>query len=225
MASRVLEMAIAIRGRLDDAYTASMQKALSNARNLQRGLGDVNRAMQGQQKLVQRMGNLTGIQSMMQKFRELKQSVGTASAELSKAQAKAAQYASILRRSQAETARLKVEHDALKNAMKAPKGQIPKAEYAQLSAVVKNMAAALKNSEAVTKAAARAFDQAKSHAGGLKSQLAGQQVELQRIRSSLSAAGYSAQNFAQNEIRLRREIEQTTRAMEIASREQERMAK
>ena len=224
MAGKLLELAIAIKGKLDKAYTEAMQKAISEAGNLQRRLGDVNRAMQGQDKLAQKMGDLKGIQANIQRFRELKQSVASAGQELSQAQATASRYAAVLRRSQAETARLKTEHDALKAALKASKGQIPKAEYERLSAVVKSTAAALKNSEAATKAAGRAFEQAKSNAAGLKAQLAGQQAELQRIRSSMAAAGYSAQNLAQNEIRLRQEIEQTRRAMQLASEEQERAA-
>jgi len=222
VAGKLLELAISIKGKLDKAYTDTMQKTISEARNLQRKMGDVNRAMQDQQKLAQRMGDLKGIQANIQRFRELKQSVASAGIEFSQAQAAASRYAAILRRSQAETARLKIEHDALKAALKASKGQIPKAEYERLSVVVKNTAAALKNSEVATKAAGRAFEQAKSHAAGLKTQLAGQQAELQRIRSGMTAAGYSAQNLAQNEIRLRQEIEQTRRAMQLANEEQGR---
>ena len=221
MASRILELAIAIKGKLDQAYTDSMKRAISEAGNLQRKFKEMSQAAQGSQRLMERMGELKGIQANILRFRELKRSVSDYTLQLAQAQANANKYAAELRRSQAATEQLRQRHEALTASLKNLKGQIPNAEWRQMNAEAKALKAALKESEANTKAAGRAFEQAKNQAASLKSKLAEQQAELQRIRSSLTSAGYSAQNLAQNEARLRQEIQQTTRALEQANRVQE----
>ena len=223
MAGRILELAIAIKGKLDQAYTESMRRAISKAGNLQRKLKEMGQAAQGAQKLMERMGELKGIQANILRFRELKQAVTAYGTQLTQAQANVSKYAAELRRSQAATDALRQRHDALAASLKSLKGKIPNAEWRQMNAEAKALKAALKESEASTKAAGRAFEQAKSQAASLKSKLAEQQAELQRIRAAMSSAGYGAQNLAQNEIRLRQEIEQTTRAMARAAQEQERI--
>lgn len=50
MAGRIMELAIAIKGRLDGSVTSSMQKAVSESRKLQKQLTQANRAMQEAQK-------------------------------------------------------------------------------------------------------------------------------------------------------------------------------
>lgn len=223
MAGRILELAIAIKGKLDQAYTESMHRAISEAGNLQRKLKEMGQAAQGSQKLMERMGELKGIQANILRFRELKQAVTAYGTQLTQAQANASKYAAELRRSQAATDALRQRHDALAASLKSLKGKIPNAEWRQMNAEAKALKAALKESEVSTKAAARAFEQAKSQAASLKSKLAEQQAELQRIRAAMSSAGYGVQNLAQNEIRLRQEIEQTTKAMARAAQEQDRL--
>lgn len=301
MAGRILELAIAIKGSLEKTYTDSMRKAISEAGNLQKKLQGMSQVAQGQQKLMQSMGDLKGIQASIQRFRELKQSVSTASAELAQAQTTASRYAAELRRSQASveqlrqkhtamsasastglaqaqatvskyaaelrrsqtaTEQLRQKHAAMSETLRSLKGKIPTAEWKQLSAEakalkeamkesaastraageafkqaksnaaslkatlngqLKDSAEQLKKSEAAAKAMGRSFEQAKSNAASLKSMLAGQQAELQRLRAGMASAGYSAQNLAQNEIRLRQEIQQTSRALAQAAEEQNRL--
>ena len=223
MAGRILELAISIKGKLDKVYTDSMHKAIAEAGNLQRKLKEMSQAAQGSQKLMERMGELKGIQANILRFRELKQTVTAYGTQLTQAQANASRYAAELRRSQAATEALRQKHDALSASLKSLKGKIPAAEWRQMNAEAKTLKAALKESEASTKAVGRAFEQAKNHAASLKSKLAEQQAELQRVRAAMSSAGYGTQNLTQNEIRLRQEIEQTTRAMARAAQEQERV--
>ena len=221
MAGRLLELAIAIKGKLDQAYTESMRRAISEAGNLQRKLQEMSQAAQGSQRLLQQMGDLKGIQASILRFRDLKKSVSEYTVQLSQAQANANKYAAELRHSQAATEQLRQRHEALAASLKNLKGKIPNAEWRQMNAEAKNLKAALKESEANTRAAGRAFEQAKNQAASLKSKLAEQRAELQQIRTNMASAGYSTQNLAQNEARLRQEIQQTTRALEQANRAQE----
>ena len=221
MAGRLLELAIAIKGKLDQAYTESMRRAISEAGNLQRKLQEMSQAAQGSQRLLQQMGDLKGIQASILRFRDLKKSVSEYTVQLSQAQANANKYATELRHSQAATEQLRQRHEALAASLKNLKGKIPNAEWRQMNAEAKNLKAALKESEANTRAAGRAFEQAKNQAASLKSKLAEQRAELQQIRTNMASAGYSTQNLAQNEARLRQEIQQTTRALEQANRAQE----
>ena len=223
MAGRLLELAIAIKGKLDKVYTDSMRQAISEAGNLQRKLQEVSQAAQGPQKLMQRMGELKGIQANIARFGELKKSLADTGNSFASAQANANRYAAQLRQSQAATEALRQKHATMAASLQSLKGKIPNAEWRQMNSEAKALKAALKESELATKAAGRAFEQAKNQAAGLKEKLAAQQAELQRIRTSMANAGYSTQNLAQNEIRLRQEIQQTTNALARAAKEQEQL--
>ena len=60
MAGRIMELAIAIKGRLDGSVTSSMQKAVSESRKLQKQLTQANRAMQEAQKAASAEQKATG---------------------------------------------------------------------------------------------------------------------------------------------------------------------
>lgn len=60
MAGRIMELAIAIKGRLDGSVTSSMQKAVSESRKLQTQLTQANRAMQEAQKAASAEQKATG---------------------------------------------------------------------------------------------------------------------------------------------------------------------
>lgn len=125
MAGRLMEMAIAIKGKLDASYTASVQKALAEAGNLQRRLGDTSRAMrdaqkaaggqsfggfsQDQQKLLAQLDALKKVQADFRAFADLKRSVGAMGASFDQAKAKTAALAAEFRKSQASTAQLKAQ--------------------------------------------------------------------------------------------------------------------
>jgi len=220
VAGKLLELAIAIKGKLDQAYTESMRRAISEAGNLQRQLGDINRAAQGSHKLLQQLGDLKGMESTILKFRELRQSVTNYAIQLNQTQASVRKYSEEFKRSQAQTEQLRQRHEALASSLKNLKGKIPIAEWRQMKEEAKNVKAALKESEANTKAAGRAFEQAKNQAASLRNKLAEQRAELQQIKANMESAGYSAQHLSQSESRLRQEIQQTTRALEQANRVQ-----
>ncbi len=220
MAGKLLELAIAIKGKLDQAYTESMRRAISEAGNLQRQLGDINRAAQGSHKLLQQLGDLKGMESTILKFRELRQAVTNYAIQLNQTQASVKKYAEEVKRSQTQTEQLRQRHEALAASLKNSQGKIPIAEWRQMKEEAKNVKATLKESEANTKAAGRAFEQAKNQAASLRNKLAEQRAELQQIKANMESAGYSAQHLAQSESRLRQEIQQTTRALEQANRVQ-----
>ena len=195
MAGKIMQLAIEIKGMLDKAYTDSMRKAVSEAGNLQRKLQSISQAAQGQQKVLERMAELKGIQANVERFHKLKQSVSAATASYTEAQANAARYAAQLRQSQAATEALRQRHETLAASLKSLKGKIPNAEWRQMNTEAKALKVTLKESEANTKAAGRAFEQAKNQAAALKAKLTEQKLELQQIRSSLSSAGYATQNL------------------------------
>lgn len=87
-------------------------------------------------------------------------------------------------------------------------------EFANAQAKVAALAAQMRNAEAPTQTLKNDFEKAKSVAARLKSELTGNRSELQRLRTSLNEAGFSTQNFAQAEIKLRQEIQQTSKAIE-----------
>lgn len=60
MAGRIMELAIAIKGRLDGSVTSSMQKAVSESRKLQQQLTRANRAMQEAQRAASAEQRATG---------------------------------------------------------------------------------------------------------------------------------------------------------------------
>lgn len=60
MAGRIMELAIAIKGRLDGSVTSSMQKAVNESKNLQKQLAQANRAMQQAQKAASAEQKATG---------------------------------------------------------------------------------------------------------------------------------------------------------------------
>lgn len=66
MAGRIMELAIAIKGRLDGSVTSSMQKAVNESKNLQKQLAQANRAMQQAQKAASAEQKATGSVSAAQ---------------------------------------------------------------------------------------------------------------------------------------------------------------
>ena len=240
MAGRLMELAIAIKGKLDASYTASMQKALTEAGNLQRRLGDTSRAMrdaqkavggqslggfsQNQRQLLAQLDALKKVQSDFRAFADLKRTVQSMGASFDQAKAKTAALAAEFRKSQASTAQLKAQLDQAKNAMQQMKGKVPAAEYRAARAAVKELTAAYKESQTQTRALGASFEAAKRNAAGMKGTLSEQRAALQAMRASLANAGYSTQNLAQNESRLRGEIQRTTQALNQAAQEQARLA-
>lgn len=235
-----MELAIAIKGKLDGSYTASMQKALAEAGSLQQKLGDTSRAMrdaqraagaqsfgglsEGQRKLMEQLNALKKVQSDFRAFAELKHSVASMGAGFDQAKSKTAELAAEFRKSQASTAQLKTQLDQAKNAAQQMKGKVSAEEYRAARAAVKELSLAYKESQVQTKALGASFEASKRSAAGMKNSLDEQRAALQSVRASLANAGYSTQNLAQNEIRLRGELQQTTQALNQAAREQERLA-
>lgn len=240
MAGRLMELAIAIKGKLDASYTASLQKALAEAGNLQRRLGDTSRAMrdaqkaaggqsfggfsQDQQKLLAQLDALKKAQADFRAFADLKRSVGAMGASFDQAKAKTAALAAEFRKSQASTVQLKAQLEQAKNAAQQMKGKVSGQEYRAARAAVKELTAAYKESQTQTRALGASFEAAKRNAAGMKGTLSEQRAALQAMRASLAGAGYSTQNLSQNEIRLRGEIQRTTQALNQATHEQERLA-
>lgn len=239
MAGRLMELAIAIKGKLDASYTASMQKALTEAGNLQRRLGDTSRAMrdaqksvggqslggfsQNQRQLLAQLDALKKVQSDFRAFADLKRTVQSMGAGFDQAKAKIAALAAEFRKSQASTAQLKAQLEQAKTAAQQMKGKVPTAEYRAARATVKELTAAYKESQTQTRALGASFEAAKRNAARMKNSLSEQRAALQAMRASLANAGYSTQNLSQNEIRLRSEIQRTTQALRQAAREQERL--
>ena len=140
-----MELAIAIKGKLDASYTASMQKALTEAGNLQRKLGDTSRAMldaqkavggqsfggfsQNQRQLLAQLDALKKVQSDFRAFADLKRTVQSMGAGFDQAKAKTAALAAEFRKSQASTAQLKAQLEQAKTAAQQMKGKVPTAEY------------------------------------------------------------------------------------------------
>lgn len=86
----------------------------------------------------------------------------------------------------------------------------------EATARVAAAAAAMKRSEAPTKAMRTEFERAKKSAAGLKGSLTEQNVQLERLRRNFQAAGYSSTRLGEAERKIRMEIKKTSQ--ELASR-------
>jgi len=80
-------------------------------------------------------------------------------------------------------------------------------EYQQLGAQIAQMAKQMHASGPPTKKMVQEFEIAKLRAASLKQTLGAQRVELQQLRTSLSTAGVSTRNLAQDQIRLQQQTQ------------------
>lgn len=87
-------------------------------------------------------------------------------------------------------------------------------ELSKAQEKVASLAIQLRSTEAPAQSLKNDFENAKTKAAALKSNLAENMAELQRLRNVLNEAGFSTRTFAQSEIMLRREMQQTSKAME-----------
>lgn len=159
----------------------------------------------------------------MKAFAELKWSLQTIGAEFEQAKTRASALAMQFKQSQAVTAQFKTQLDQAKLSAQQMKGEVTPEVYRAMQAEVKRLSAAFRESQSQTKSIGANFDVAKRQAAGLKAALNEQGAAAQRIRASLTAAGYSTRNLAQDQIKLKTELQNTAKAMEQAARAQLQM--
>ena len=111
---------------------------------------------------------------------------------------------------------LKSQLEALKASIATQSStvQSAKSAYDTMRAAVKSAAQELKAAEASLRTLGTSFDSSKAKVKGLYDQLKSQKSQLESLKSSLSSAGFSTDHFIQSEMKLRSEIEATTRAIE-----------
>lgn len=116
----------------------------------------------------------------------------------------------------AQAQSLKAQMEALKSSITSQqaKVQAAKAAYDQIRSAVRQAAQEFKTLEQAAKTSGSSFESAKARINSLKAALQQQKSQLESLKSSLSAAGFSTDHFVSSEIRLRSEIEATTRAIE-----------
>ena len=221
MAGKNLEMTVAIRGALDGSLSASMRKAVAEAQKVHSQLNGVAKE---QLRLAQESKRLQGVEKNAQQYRELMKAAQATSGELRQMPSQIARLSSAYQKSAAETARLKRETESLKAVMAASRGQIPRTEYRKMEADLKALRAAMKQSEAGTRAAGNELARAKAQAASLGSTLQGQRASINDLRESLAQAGFATGDFARSQKRLQAQLRQTAIAAADAAKQQERLS-
>jgi TP901 family phage tail tape measure protein len=120
-----------------------------------------------------------------------------------------------------ELTKLTTEFNALVDTIKKPLGEIKsfvelKTKLGDTQAALKDaqkevagLAVKLKESDSPSKALSSSFERARERARGLKDALAAQQAELQTLRTSLTNAGVNTSALANEQVRLKRSLDQS----------------
>ena len=125
MSNRLLEMAVAIKGKLDSTYTASLNQALQSAARVEKSFGKMGKAMKDAQDVASKMGKnesqlagqlmmLRNTEKMAASFRNLKLASQTTSQELASAQAKVTALAQAMRTAGAPTKQMQQQFEQAK---------------------------------------------------------------------------------------------------------------
>ena len=118
--------------------------------------------------------------------------------------------------SASQTQSAKAQVDALKNSIRTQSETVKsaKATWDEFKTALKLGSTDLRDAEKALQTLGNSFNQSKSKVSELYSTLQRQKAELASLKSSLSAAGYSTDQFIASEMKLRSEIAATTAAIE-----------
>ena len=111
---------------------------------------------------------------------------------------------------------LKLQINSLNSSITSQKDKVAAAKESlnQIKTAVKMASEEFKKLESDSKNSGNAFNQSSAKIKSLQATLQQQKAALESLKSSLNGAGFNTSQFIQSEMRLRQEIEATTRALE-----------
>lgn len=204
MAGKLLELAIAIKGKLDNSLPESVRKAMADAGRLQKELS-----------------KLKGIEANAQKYKALEEAGRGLSASLNKARADAARLGAEFQRNQATAAQYKTQLDQARNALKNMSKSANPDAYRAAQVEISRLRDAYKTAQEAAKSAGREYKQAAASVRTANAAYTSNQSQVMSLRAALQQAGFQTHNFADSQARLRQELQRTEQSLAQASRVQE----
>lgn len=192
MADRNLELAIKIQGQVDQSLPASVRKAMSDAANLQKSLGQ-----------------LKGIEANAQRYKELQRAAQSLSTEFNQAKARAAQLGAEFRNNQAVAAQYKAQIEQAKAALAGMSRSANPEAYKAARANLAQLTAAYKTAKAAVKSSEADFKQAASVAKSSGAAYLSNQTALQKLSDELRQAGFNTEHFASSQENLQQQLNRT----------------
>lgn len=186
------------------AKTAELSRAYQQQKNQVDAMKAAMQRLQTQEQALK--AKWQSEKSTLQGLKDQLKTLGNAYKEVSASQGK----------NSADAQRLKSQIDSLKASIASQKSAVDnaKSSYDTLKASLKGAASELKTAESSLKNLGTSFASSKSKVQELYHTLQQQKSALESLKSSLSSAGFSTDHFIQSEMKLRSEIEATTRAIE-----------
>lgn len=199
MADRNLELAIKIQGQVDQSLPASVRKAMSDAANLQKSLGQ-----------------LKGIEANAQKYKELQKAAQSLSTEFNQAKARASQLGAEFRNNQAVAAQYKAQIEQAKAALAGISKSANPQAYAAARANLAQLTAAYKTAKAAVKSSEADFKQAGKAAQASGTAYQNNQAALRQLANELRQAGFNTEQFASSQENLQQQLNRTNAALNQA---------
>ena len=203
MAGKMMELALAIKGKLDASLPESVKKAISETAGLR-----------------QKMQELNKIKIKTDKLKELTEKAQEAGKSLSTAKSRVAAVSSEFEKSRLVTEQYKIKLEQAKVAAELMKKTASAQEYAKARMEVIQLNAAYRNSNTATKALAKELAIANREARSAGNAYNKAQNAARKLGDELRKAGFDTDSFAESQNRLQKELSQTEASLAAAKKVQ-----
>ena len=203
MAGKMMELALAIKGKLDASLPESVKKAISETAGLR-----------------QKMQELNKIKIKADKLKELTEKAQEAGNSLSTAKSHVAAVSSEFEKSRIVTEQYKIKLEQAKVAAELMKKTASAQEYAKARMEVIQLNAAYRNSNTATKALAKELAAANREARSAGNAYNKAQNAARKLGDELRKAGFDTDSFAESQNRLQKELSQTEASLAAAKKVQ-----
>ena len=203
MAGKMMELALAIKGKLDASLPESVKKAISETAGLR-----------------QKMQELNKIKIKADKLKELTEKAQEAGKSLSTAKSHVAAVSSEFEKSRIVTEQYKIKLEQAKVAAELMKKTASAQEYAKARMEVIQLNAAYRNSNTATKALAKELAAANREARSAGNAYNKAQNAARKLGDELRKAGFDTDSFAESQNRLQKELSQTEASLAAAKKVQ-----
>ena len=198
-----MELALAIKGKLDASLPESVKKAISETAGLR-----------------QKMQELNKIKIKADKLKELTEKAQEAGKSLSTAKSHVAAVSSEFEKSRLVTEQYKIKLEQAKVAAELMKKTASAQEYAKARMEVIQLNAAYRNSNTATKALAKELAAANREARSAGNAYNKAQNAARKLGDELRKAGFDTDSFAESQNRLQKELSQTEASLAAAKKVQ-----
>ena len=205
MAGKLLELAIAIKGKLDNSLPESVRKAMADAGRLQKELG-----------------RLKGIEANAQKYKALEEAGRGLSVALNKARSDAARLEAEFKKNQATAAQYKTQLNQARMALAGMSKSANPDAYRAVQQQIAHLRDEYKIASAAAKAAGKDFKQVSANLKSANAAYTSNQSQVMSLRAALQQAGFQTHNFADSQAHLRQELQRTEQSLAQAAQVQER---